>query len=220
MKCEKCNNEYPSQYYFATPTICKECFAKLSPDEQRSLLDSLSVLYSSEPYPLRVGFGRRLGAYVIDYLIVGIVTMIAFFMSGVYEEMMLMIKDGGGLSHLQELMELLEPYTMLSILITLAYFSLEIFISASPGKLMLGLKIAGEDQHSASLQTLFIRFAMKHLNTIVSLVSAFTLSIILNMTEGIVSLIMIIGCFFVLSEKRQAFHDMIAKTAVYYKENV
>ncbi|MDQ1265881.1 MAG: hypothetical protein QG635_1033, partial [Bacteroidota bacterium] len=40
------------------------------------------------------------------------------------------------------------------------------------------------------------------------------------MTEGIVSLIMIIGCFFVLSEKRQAFHDMIAKTAVYYKENV
>lgn len=36
MKCERCGRDYPSGYYFATPTICRECYAKLSPEEQRA----------------------------------------------------------------------------------------------------------------------------------------------------------------------------------------
>jgi uncharacterized protein YbjQ (UPF0145 family) len=30
MICAKCKNEYPSQYYFKTDTICIECFNKMS----------------------------------------------------------------------------------------------------------------------------------------------------------------------------------------------
>ena len=34
MKCEKCGNEYPSDYYFKTETVCNECYDKLTPEEQ------------------------------------------------------------------------------------------------------------------------------------------------------------------------------------------
>lgn len=36
MKCERCSREYPSRYYFRTRTICSECFARMSPEEQRA----------------------------------------------------------------------------------------------------------------------------------------------------------------------------------------
>jgi uncharacterized protein YbjQ (UPF0145 family) len=36
MKCDKCGNEYPSAYYFSTKEICRDCFVKLSPEEQRA----------------------------------------------------------------------------------------------------------------------------------------------------------------------------------------
>jgi len=34
MKCEKCNQEFPSDYYFETNSICKTCFEKLNEDER------------------------------------------------------------------------------------------------------------------------------------------------------------------------------------------
>jgi uncharacterized protein YbjQ (UPF0145 family) len=34
MKCEKCGVEFPSEHYFATKTLCIDCFDKLTPDEK------------------------------------------------------------------------------------------------------------------------------------------------------------------------------------------
>ena len=34
MKCERCGKDYPSQYYFKTKTVCRECFARLSDEEK------------------------------------------------------------------------------------------------------------------------------------------------------------------------------------------
>lgn len=34
IKCEKCQKEYPSQYYFAVDSICTDCYEKLSPEEK------------------------------------------------------------------------------------------------------------------------------------------------------------------------------------------
>jgi len=34
MKCEKCGQDFPSDYYFETNTICKSCFENLSPEEK------------------------------------------------------------------------------------------------------------------------------------------------------------------------------------------
>ena len=70
MKCKKCGNEYPSNYYFATDEICKECFGKLDENERQSVLSQLYT-YANQSYPpvyYRVGFGPRLGAAVIDWI--------------------------------------------------------------------------------------------------------------------------------------------------------
>jgi len=34
MRCEKCGKDFPSQYYFKTETICRECFDGMTPAEQ------------------------------------------------------------------------------------------------------------------------------------------------------------------------------------------
>lgn len=34
MRCEKCNKDYPSEHYFAVESICRECFAKMTPEEK------------------------------------------------------------------------------------------------------------------------------------------------------------------------------------------
>jgi uncharacterized protein YbjQ (UPF0145 family) len=38
MICAKCGNDYPSQYYFKTETICIECFNKMSGSEKEEAL--------------------------------------------------------------------------------------------------------------------------------------------------------------------------------------
>lgn len=57
MRCEKCQKEYPSRYYFKTNQICLECFGKLGPAEQeRAIYTSLmkhpltSTTFSIEGY--------------------------------------------------------------------------------------------------------------------------------------------------------------------------
>jgi uncharacterized protein YbjQ (UPF0145 family) len=34
MICERCRQDFPSSYYFSTTTICRECFARMTPQEQ------------------------------------------------------------------------------------------------------------------------------------------------------------------------------------------
>jgi uncharacterized OB-fold protein len=35
MKCQKCGKDFPSDYYFETNMICKQCFAKMNEDEKQ-----------------------------------------------------------------------------------------------------------------------------------------------------------------------------------------
>jgi uncharacterized protein YbjQ (UPF0145 family) len=38
MICEKCKQDFPSQYYFKTDTVCIECFNKMSDSEKQAAL--------------------------------------------------------------------------------------------------------------------------------------------------------------------------------------
>ena len=38
MICEKCKQDFPSQYYFKTDTVCIECFNKMSESEKQAAL--------------------------------------------------------------------------------------------------------------------------------------------------------------------------------------
>lgn len=181
----------------------------------------------NDPYRLeemfkRVGFGRRLGAYIIDFIINTILFGILFFVTGAFESMMDSVptdfSDPGKINTWIEIIK--KDAVPLSLLLSAIYYSMEIFFAATPGKMALNIKIANEDRSAASIYTLFIRFLVKHSNFVLTFLYVVTFIDIFNTFASIASLVIVVGFFFVLGEKRQAFHDIAAKTAVFSTEEV
>jgi uncharacterized RDD family membrane protein YckC len=217
MKCEKCGNEYPSQYYFTTPTICTECFKKMPAEEQQFEYSKASRYMGADEYPFRIGFGRRLGAALLDMLFVSIFMMILVMLT-VYNDIRVLVPEI--LTNPGAMNEIVQRIVPLSLICSVIYYSLEIFIAATPGKLLLRIQIAKDDRTRASMNSLFIRFIVKHIDYFFTLLVLLTSIEALNFLSSTASLAILVGFFFVLAGKKQAFHDMLSKTAVYYKDDV
>ncbi len=218
MKCEKCGKEYPSSYFFAVDNICKECFEKMSDEERERYLSKYENIWVEDELDYRVGFGPRLGAFLIDVVILGVISFIIMLVTGIwgdyapYFEQMLYNQD--------LLMSFQQEIAPLSLIINFMYFSLEIILAATPGKMILGLQIASDSRKVASTQRLGLRFIFKHMDTILSAVALATSIMFLGTLSSIATIIIILGFFFTLSPKRQAFHDMLSETAVYKKDDI
>lgn len=177
----------------------------------------------------RVGFGPRLGAYLIDVVIVCVLS----FVGGTFVAGMLGIAGGAALSNatLNTSADTLAAgmaavggifgavigFIAAMALIGVAYFLIEGFTGYTLGKLMLGIRVANADGTKAGLGTLLGRFALKRIDLIFMLAAVITTTWALLKVGQLAGLIMFIGCFFVLGVKKQAFHDMIMKTAVFPK---
>jgi uncharacterized RDD family membrane protein YckC len=228
MKCERCGNEYPSSYYFATPTICKDCFSKLTPEELEIYRNLLIDQPKFHEFDYRIGFGRRLGAFLIDGLILIFLISIIFLSTGFLNDTIRLFKESSesmsDSRYIAELQVQFESEHIMTFIVTqlliLAFFSLEILVAASPGKLALGIQIADESRKKAPNSQLIERFIYKHLYTIFTLAGMIIGIEVLDWISNILVLGFVIGCFFVLSERRQGFHDMIAHTAVFHKEDI
>lgn len=168
-------------------------------------------------YGYRVGFGRRLGAYIIDFIITSILGFMVIYFTGAFQEL-LNIEDL--LNNMTKLSLILEDSTLISGLLILLYYSTEIFLGASPGKMILGIVIADSNRTDAEIGKLVNRYLLKHSNSILSLIALITSISIFEFFSNLILLIIIIGFFFTLSNKRQALHDSLTNTAVYFKENI
>lgn len=229
MKCEKCGNEYPSSYYFTTPTICNDCYSKLSQEEKEQLVHTLHTKTDMELQYYRVGFGLRFAAVLIDSAIVLIVTILLMKFSGFLDSatefsnsFMDLAQSDPGAAEAMQLQFITDniSFFLFSSIFTLLYFSLEIFVGASLGKILLSIQIANSDKTPAAYGKLALRYFTKHIASIISFVWVLTLIGFLNTLSSILFLVMIIGCFFALSQKKMALHDLIAKTAVYKKDDL
>lgn len=228
MKCEKCGNEYPSQYFFVTHNLCKNCFEKMSPEEQQKIMDELYSNYPQVNYYNRVGFGRRLGAALIDYMILVIITMAVFSFTGFFSALQKFLMDAQGLQNNPvEMLQLEQQFmaeNMNSIIfnsiITIAYYSLEMLIGATLGKLILGIQIARADGHKADFFTLFKRFITKNSSNILSFIAIITTISAFNIISVVCMITIFVGFFVTLSDKKQALHDLVAKTAVFKKHDI
>lgn len=174
----------------------------------------------------RIGFGPRLGAYLIDILFSGIVggiigsvlgaTLIGIFFAS--EANMLDTESSalaaGGLAAMMGGMlgTVAGMYLMMMLL-----FILEGITGQTPGKMLLKIKNANQDGTAAVGGTLWVRALLKYSGTILALLAGVTGVAILGTIGSIAGLIIFIGCFFVLGDKRQAIHDLVAKTAVFKK---
>lgn len=218
MKCDVCGKDFTSQYYFATPNICKECFAKLPPEEQQMHIEAMQNIQFAEPYPYRVGFGRRLGAALLDLFIYYVVFLAVFLFLGVYDQIEPLLDNAlANPNVMQEIVSIVLPLTLI---ISFIYYSMEIFIAATPGKLILGIQIASDDRKPASVGQLFTRFIVKRSSDVMNLLYLVTALMVFSTLSSIVGLIILVGFFFVLAQRKQAFHDMLAKTAVYYRSEL
>jgi len=170
----------------------------------------------NDPYAFRVGFGRRLGAFLIDYLIFSLLITIVMFLTGKIDDLMSLSASGS--FDLGEIAKASESIAPLVLIVSLVYYSLEAFVGFTLGKLTLGIRIASADQKPATLTQLMIRFAIKNINVLLSLIGlavSFVSTIGTYLGFGV-----FVGYFFVLRKKKQGFHDSIAGTAVYYNEDI
>jgi uncharacterized RDD family membrane protein YckC len=106
-------------------------------------------------------------------------------------------------------------------LIGLLWFGTEALWAATPGKRLLGLRIGTADGQPAPRSRLVLRWALKNVATLLALL-AVLLGIALPAPAGAVAwlsnlggLVMVGGCFAALGPRRQALHDLLARTAVY-----
>jgi len=182
----------------------------------------------------RIEFAKRLGAYALDiliYIVVGGIlgavlgaTLTGLFFPDLNNLTEFEGIDGEALEAAQALgggimgmfSGFLGSIAGMYLMIIVMFF-IEGITGQSLGKMILKIQNKNEDGTKASASTLWIRVLLKYSGTILGITSAITGIAILASLGNIAGLAIFIGCFFVLGEKRQAFHDMIAKTAVFNK---
>ncbi len=160
----------------------------------------------------RIGFGPRLGAALIDVVIVLVIMSVGTTIFGVS-------LFGGALANPDMLggaaVAGLSLAGIVMGIIPLAYMSTEIFQAATPGKMLLKLKIRAEDGSEADQNTLIKRFALKNSSALLNILAAITTLGVLSTLGSLAGLVIGVGCFLTLTAAKQALHDTVAKTAVF-----
>lgn len=174
----------------------------------------------------RVGFGKRLGALLLDCVIVFV---LMFVLGGVVGGMLGMTAGAMGASGSGSTGDAAAAAGMIGAalgmiaagaVIGLVYFLLEGFTGYTIGKLLLGIRIANADGSQASVGKLLERWAVKNINFIMVLLALFTGISAFRMLGNLGGLLIFVGCFLALGASRQALHDRIVSTAVYPKNMV
>lgn len=176
----------------------------------------------------RVGFGSRLAALILDAVIIsGISFVLAPILGGFLgaaagaavgaaegtTDPAVAAAAGGILGTIMALVVVLP-------LIYVVYYLIEGLTGITLGKLILGIKIANQDGTAAPVGTLITRWAVKSSGNILTALGAILGISFLGTIGGIVGLVIFVGCFVALGAKKQALHDIIAKTAVFKKSDI
>ena len=162
----------------------------------------------------RVGFGKRLGSSLLDFIISllpGIVlgiyagaAMAAFLLEFFYDEAQLETIQAGFSGEIAASIIALVASLAGIAFTSIFFYVLEGFTGQTPGKMILGITVANMNGEKATIDKLLLRAFIK----------------IIGSFFGIIGFIIFIGCFLVLGEKKQALHDIICKTAVYKKSEI
>jgi len=86
--------------------------------------------------------------------------------------------------------------------------------------MILGIIIGTNDKKYSTYSQLIFRFILKNINTLLSILFIVTAINLFDTLSDILAIVFFIGCFFALGAHKQALHDIIAKTSIYYKDEL
>lgn len=181
----------------------------------------------------RVGFGPRLGAWIIDLLL----SLLFGILLGVLLQPLGVGMPESIQQNLAEARQMYDTFgvdeatigiveawypalTLGGIIAAIMYALIEGLSGASPGKRILGIVVANQDGTAGTTQVWMRRCLVKHVSAFLNI---FTLLPVLAFVADIGSFlgfVVFVGCFFVLGQDRLALHDRIAATAIYDREDV
>lgn len=181
----------------------------------------------------RVGFGKRLVAFIIDVLITMVLGIGLGFALYAMDMQVSLIDRGAsefvstmyrmlGMSKAdtQSMLQFSGVLAFAALIVGFLYSIIELFTGASIGKMALGIVIAHADGRRGELQLWFNRWVLKNLNSNLNALALIPALSILSPISTVIGILFIIGCFFALGESRLALHDRIAQTAVFHKDDV
>jgi uncharacterized RDD family membrane protein YckC len=175
---------------------------------------------------VRVGFGARFGASLIDGVVLMILSavltgFIASLFPGFVGDMLgrqqakLDPKVAAQMPAMVTFMQWMVRWQIAIVFVGLLYACFEGLFGRALGKLLLGIRIADARGHRAAVPRLLARMAVKNCGSLLSVVAVIVGSHVFLQISGGVGWIIAFGCLLVLGKKRQALHDLAAKTAVY-----
>ena len=103
---------------------------------------------------------------------------------------------------------------IIMVMLWLLYSSLEMIVAATPGKLLLNLRIVRADGMRAPTSMLLMRWSSKQLPYILKLFQLLTFNGFLGAMANLTGGILWIGCLQMLDEDRRSWLDQWAHTAV------
>jgi len=157
-----------------------------------------ATITSLESY---ASFGRRTGAWLIDYLLLLIPTAIVSFNMGattIVEKLVTELQAGITPAALTEYAQAMRPISLVVIVIGFAYYALFECSKwqATPGKKLLGLRVTDMDGNRLGLGRSLTRNAVRLVNAIIWVIP-FIAYIAVAWTQ-----------------RKQGLHDLLAKTLV------
>jgi uncharacterized RDD family membrane protein YckC len=181
--------------------------------------------------PVRVGVWPRLGAALIDGVVIWIIgilisgAMVAMFPGYLADavarsQAKLDPKMAEKMGAMLAWTQTMTRWSMGAAVAASLYGLLEGLFGRALGKLILGLRIADVNARTASLGRLMGRMALKHSGSFFLLAAVLTGKYVVAQVGQVPSWVFSAGCLFVFAAHRRALHDLAAGTAVYRNSDV
>lgn len=163
----------------------------------------------------RVGFGPRLAALAIDGLIVNVLGLLAGGLIGYFAAPLPAAGSGGEGDTFVVVLGVIGGAVAGVFVTVVLYGVIEAVTGASPGKMVLGIQAGFEDGRRASTRAYVTRWAVKYAGVVIWAAGSAFGHGPLTLLGALVCAVTFLGCLLVLGDRRQAFHDMAATTAVF-----
>lgn len=185
------------------------------------------------PEYLRVGFGMRFLAWIVDWVLIliigGVLTL--FLIANDVSVPMSNPESTADLEKMYRFMGISPDeaaayaqgaavFTYALILISFGYSLISAMFGASPGKMILGLTVGNVDGRRGSISLWVRRWAVRDASIYLQLLALLPALAFLDLIGSIIGIAIFIGCFMAASESRLALHDRIAQTAVFRRSDV